>query len=165
MIIKYTNFSDGIHQIIFDEPVEKVGLEELFFGNVQVDCRMDKSQHQIVLNCEAVVNSKMVCDRCNSEFNTKLYANFQLSYIFSKNPVVSEDYNVKYISADQDKIDISKDVYEYTELSIPMKKLCSDECKGLCSVCGINMNQGKCDCHLEKTNDIWEPLKKLKSNN
>lgn len=165
MIIKYTNFSDGIHQIIFDEPVEKVGLEELFFGNVQVDCRMDKSQHQIVLNCEAVVNYKMVCDRCNSEFNTKLHANFQLSYIFSKNPVVSEDYNVKYISADQDKIDISKDVYEYTELSIPMKKLCSDDCKGLCSVCGINMNQGKCDCHLEKTNDIWEPLKKLKSNN
>ncbi|MBS3946421.1 MAG: DUF177 domain-containing protein, partial [Melioribacter sp.] len=101
----------------------------------------------------------------NSEFNTKLHANFQLSYIFSKNPVVSEDYNVKYISADQDKIDISKDVYEYTELSIPMKKLCSDDCKGLCSVCGINMNQGKCDCHLEKTNDIWEPLKKLKSNN
>ncbi|MBS3946005.1 MAG: hypothetical protein KGZ42_10930, partial [Melioribacter sp.] len=70
MMIKYTNFSDGIHQIIFDEPVEKVGLEELFFGNVQVNCRMDKSQHQIVLNCEAVVNSKMVCDRCNSEFNT-----------------------------------------------------------------------------------------------
>lgn len=165
MIIKYTNFSDGIHQIIFDEPVEKVGLEDLFFGNVHIDCKMDKSQHQIILKCEAVVNSKMVCDRCNYEFNTQLNSNFQLSYIFSKNPVVSEDYNVKYLTTDQDKIDISKDIYEYTELSIPMKKLCSDDCKGLCPVCGINLNQGSCNCHLEKINDIWEPLKKLKSNN
>ncbi|MEW6508113.1 MAG: DUF177 domain-containing protein [Bacteroidota bacterium] len=165
MIIKYTNFSNGIHQIIFDEPVEKVGLEELFFGNVYVDCKMDKSNHQIVLNCDAVVKSKMICDRCNSECITELNSNFQMSYIFSKGPKVSEDYNVKYLSADQDKIDISKDVCEYTELSIPMKKLCREDCKGLCPVCGINLNTDKCDCRIVKSNDIWEPLKKLKSNN
>lgn len=165
MIIKYTNFSDGIHQIIFDEPVEKVGLDKLFVGNVHVDCRMDKSQHQIVLNCETQANSNMICDRCGSDFMATLNSKFQMSYIFSKVQEVSEDYNVKFLSPDQDKIDISKDVYEYAELSIPMKILCSDDCKGLCPVCGINLNQGSCNCHLEKNNDIWEPLKKLKSKN
>lgn len=165
MIIKYTNFSDGIHQVIFDEQVEKVGLEELFTGNVHVNCRMDKSQHQIVLNCDIDVNSKMVCDRCGSDFIAELNSKFQMSYIFSKVPEVSEDYNVKFLSPDQDKIDISKDVYEYAELSIPMKILCSDDCKGLCPICGINLNRESCNCQLEKNNDIWEPLKKLKSKN
>ncbi|MDQ7816013.1 MAG: DUF177 domain-containing protein [Melioribacteraceae bacterium] len=165
MIIKYTNFSDGIHLINFEEPVEKLGLENLFFGNVIVDCRMDKSQHQIVLNCEATVNFKMICDRCNSESDTKLKSNFLLSYLFSKGPQESDDYNVKFLTADEDKINISKDVYEYTELTIPMKKLCREDCKGLCPVCGKNLNQITCDCHIEKHSDIWEPLKKLKSNN
>ncbi|HOI30008.1 MAG TPA: DUF177 domain-containing protein [Melioribacteraceae bacterium] len=165
MIIKYTNFSDGIHKLEFDEPVEKVGLENLFFGNVLVDCRMDKSQHQIVLNCEATVNSRFLCDRCNSEYESKINTVFQLSYIFSKSIQQSDDFNVKYLSPEQDKIDISKDVYEYTEIAIPMKKLCSEECKGLCPVCGKNLNLKKCNCHIEINNDIWEPLKKLKSNN
>jgi uncharacterized protein len=165
MIIKYTNFSDGIHLINFEEPVEKLGLENLFFGNVNVECRMDKSHHQIVLNCDAIVNFKMVCDRCNTESDTKLKSSFQLSYIFSKAPHETDDYNVKFLSADEDKIDISKDVYEYTELAIPMKMLCSEDCKGLCPVCGKNLNQINCDCHVEKNLDIWEPLKKLKSNN
>lgn len=46
-----------------------------------------------------------------------------------------------------------------------MEKLCKEDCKGLCSVCGINLNEKQCDCRIEKNNDIWEPLKKLKFNN
>lgn len=165
MIIKYTNFSDGIHQIIFEEPVEKVGLDNLFTGTVYVNCRMDKSPHQIVLNCDTKVNSNLVCDRCGTEFVATLNSNFQMSYIFSKGPKVSEEYNVKYLTSEQDKIDISEDVYEYAELSVPMKILCSEDCKGLCPICGKNLNIEKCNCHLEKNTDIWEPLKKLKSKN
>lgn len=165
MIIKYTNFSDGIHLINFEEPVEKLGLENLFFGNVIVECRMDKSPHQIVLNCEAIVNYKLLCDRCNSESDTKLKSTFLLSYLFTKGLEESDDYNLKYLSPEEDKINISKDVFEYTELAIPMKNLCSEDCRGLCPVCGQNLNQISCDCHIEKNLDIWEPLKKMKSNN
>ncbi|MCX6168019.1 MAG: hypothetical protein NTX65_01665 [Ignavibacteriales bacterium] len=56
MIIKYTTFSDGIHNFQLSAPVKKLGLEELFFGNVEVDCKMDKSHHQIVLDCDLLVH-------------------------------------------------------------------------------------------------------------
>lgn len=164
MIIKYTNFSDGIHNFQLTEPVKKLGMEELFFGNVDVDCKMDKSPHQIVLDCDLTVRSKMICDRCTSEFETNLTSHFQISYLFSHEKIESDDFNVKYLSTEQEKIDLREDVREYAELSIPLKRLCREDCKGLCLHCGINLNEKICDCKNEIINDVWEPLKKLKGN-
>lgn len=165
MIIKYTNFSDGIHQIKFDEPVKNIGLDESFYGNVIVNCRMDKSAHQIIIDFDVDASARLTCDRCNSEYETSLHNHFQLSYLFSKENSRLEEYNVFYLSPDEDKIDITKDVFDYVELAIPLKKLCKDECKGLCPHCGQNLNEGSCNCDVKVDNDIWEPLKKLKFNN
>lgn len=162
MIIKYTNFSDGIHEIRFDEPAENIGLDDSFFGNVVVNCRMDKSVHQIVIDFDVDAKTHLICDRCNSEYDAELTNHFQLSYLFVKDAIRLEEFNVKYLSPDEDKIDITEDVYEYVELAIPMKKLCKEDCKGLCPKCGTNLNEHECNCHLEINNDIWEPLKKLK---
>ena len=160
MIIKYTNFSDGVHQFKLSETAEKLGLENLFFGNINVDCKMDKSPHQIVLSCETSAKSNLVCDRCNQEYEAELKSSFVLSFLFTRSEN-TEDFNVRYLTPEQDKIDLSKDVFEYAELSIPMKNLCREECKGLCPKCGTNLNLKQCNCKIEIENDIWAPLKKL----
>jgi len=162
MIIKYTNFSDGIHSFQLSEPVKNFGLEELFFGNVVLDCKMDKATHQIVLDCDLILKSKMICDRCAKEFENSLRTHFQITYLFSKEVNESDDFNVKFLSPEQDKINLTNDVYEYAELSIPLKKLCREDCKGLCPHCGKNLNEEQCDCKSEIVPDVWEPLKKLK---
>ena len=162
MIIKYTNFSDGIHQFELTETAKKLKLEEPFFGNVQINCKMDKSPHQIVLDCDLLLHAKMICDRCAQEFESDLRSHFQISYLFSKESQKNDDYNFKFLSMVQDKIDIADDVFEYAELSVPMKRLCRADCKGLCTNCGTNLNEKKCSCKPEIVHDVWEPLKKLK---
>jgi uncharacterized protein len=162
MIIKYTNFSDGIHSFELSEPVKNLGLDELFFGNVVLNCKMDKSPHQIVLNCDVELKSRMICDRCTKEFETNLTNHFQITYLFSKELQESEDFNVKYISPEEDKLNLKDDIYEYSELCIPLKRLCRENCKGLCPHCGINLNEEQCNCKNEIVSDVWEPLKKLK---
>ncbi len=164
MIIKYTNFSDGIHSFHLSEPVKNLGFEEIFSGNVEVDVKMDKSAHQIVLDCDLSVKCNLVCDRCATEFQTNLTNHFQISYLFSRENIESDDFNVKFISPDQEKINLKEDVHEYLELSLPLKNVCKEECKGLCPHCGKNLNEFQCDCKDEKINDVWEPLKKLKGN-
>ncbi|MEA2102433.1 MAG: DUF177 domain-containing protein [Thermodesulfobacteriota bacterium] len=42
-------------------------------------------------------------------------------------------------------------------LSLPLRYICSPDCKGLCSVCGANLNKGPCGCKKE----IDPRLKKL----
>lgn len=50
-------------------------------------------------------------------------------------------------------------IIEQVILSLPMKILCKDDCKGLCSKCGIDLNNSNCDCVHE---DIDPRLEKLK---
>jgi uncharacterized protein len=46
-------------------------------------------------------------------------------------------------------------------LALPMQRVCSEECKGICPVCGKNRNQSACDCSTVKTDDRWGALRKL----
>ena len=43
-------------------------------------------------------------------------------------------------------LDVDKLLYNEILVGWPMKVLCSDDCKGICSVCGQNLNEGACDC-------------------
>ena len=58
MIIKYTNYADGIHYVELSKSAAKLGLEEPFNGKVLLNCKMDKSHSQIVLDCDVMVNGK-----------------------------------------------------------------------------------------------------------
>jgi len=44
------------------------------------------------------------------------------------------------------KFNLEEFLYSETIVSLPMKHLCSEDCKGICSKCGKNLNEGKCDC-------------------
>ena len=49
-------------------------------------------------------------------------------------------------------------------LELPMRFLCSEDCKGLCPGCGSNLNNGPCDCVKTEGDQRWAPLKKLLNN-
>lgn len=44
------------------------------------------------------------------------------------------------------KLDLDDLVYSEAVVSLPMKHLCNEDCKGICCKCGKNLNDGKCDC-------------------
>ena len=45
------------------------------------------------------------------------------------------------------------------QLGIPMKVLCKEDCKGLCPICGQDLNEGQCDCETDSGDPRWEALK------
>jgi uncharacterized protein len=43
-----------------------------------------------------------------------------------------------------------------------IKKICNQDCKGICQYCGKNQNKGSCNCDSKETTDNrWENLKEL----
>ena len=163
IVIKYTNYSDGIHNIDFTEDAAKLGLHEPFVGNVLLNCRMDKAIHQIILDCDLEVKAALTCDRCAGEFENLIKTKFELVYLFNEPEEDNDDSNVKFLSHEDDKLVLDGDVVEYANLSLPMKVLCREDCKGLCYKCGKNLNEGPCNCSHDTPNDVWEPLLKLKN--
>ena len=64
-------------------------------------------------------------------------------------------------------LDVDKMLYLEIMLNIPGKVLCREDCKGICTVCGCNLNDGECGCdrfvpdpRMSAINDIFEKFNK-----
>jgi len=163
MIIKISNLCDGEHNFSYNEPVKKIGLGEPFFDNFLLNLDLQKSNSQIVLDSELVLKAKFNCDKCSELFETEIKTNYQIIYLFGTEPEETESVNVKYLAYDAEKIDISQDLLDYAMISVPMRKLCNEECKGLCYKCGANLNISKCECKNDEVDARWLPLMELKN--
>ncbi len=113
------------------------------------------------------------CVRCLKEYDDALWI-----------PVVGEylgDAELKARPAGRDSSEQSgddmDDVYAYTGetielgemlrehviLSTPMQPLCQEECRGLCPVCGQDLNVRRCDCREEQIQSPFAVLKQLRA--
>ena len=72
----------------------------------------------------------------------------------------NEPFEFYHTLKQEEVLDITDQVRESMILSYPVKFLCSEECKGLCSHCGQNLNEGVCGCREEmpQTSSAFEKL-------
>ncbi|MGA9306578.1 MAG: DUF177 domain-containing protein [Candidatus Sulfotelmatobacter sp.] len=54
-------------------------------------------------------------------------------------------------------------VREQVLLAAPLKVTCREDCKGLCPLCGTNLNQGQCSCAVAQEEPRWAALKEIRS--
>lgn len=96
---------------------------------------------------------KLSCARCLTSFTRHFISEF--NYEFKKaNEYETSDINKNEEDKDyliiNNLIDFEPPFHDLILLSTPMKPLCSEDCKGLCPICGINMNIEKCE-HVGQT--------------
>ncbi|KEH97944.1 YceD family protein [Clostridium massiliodielmoense] len=99
-------------------------------------------------------NLSLTCSRCLEKFNYPL--EIEVNEEFSKQ---GNDKDNDIIIINSDRVDFEPIIETNIILSLPMKRLCSEDCKGLCLDCGTNLNHSKCDC---KENDIDPRLAQLR---
>ena len=74
---------------------------------------------------------------------------------------LDEDKLDEYAIIEDGFLDIDAQLREQLEMEFPMRFLCKEDCKGLCSKCGKNLNEGECDCDHTDFDPRMEPLRKL----
>ena len=165
--IKVSGLANGSYDFVFEGQVNEIDIDEPYKGSYKTDVALSKFDNQIILDAVTDIAARLICDRCNSEFDTVLKSNYRMIYLLGHLDDSNEnDRNeIVFLHPDTDRIDLSKDIRDYALLAIPMKKLCSEDCKGLCPRCGKNLNEGPCDCKEETMDPRWEPLQKLKIKN
>ncbi len=97
---------------------------------------------------EAKTNLELAvpCDRCLEdvkvpmEIDTAKEINFALTEEQRAEDLDETSYVTGY------DLDVDKLIYEEVLIGFPMKVLCSEDCEGICKVCGTNLNQGECGC-------------------
>lgn len=67
-----------------------------------------------------------------------------------------EDLGV--LAVTEERFDTDPILIEQLQLNIPMKPLCRPDCRGLCSVCGVDHNQQECSCSEQEIDPRWQAL-------
>ena len=104
------------------------------------------------------------CGRCLDAYAVPVRESFQLVYepasAASRKPetaISDRDADVGYY--EPDGIELSDVVREQVYLALPMQRLCREECKGICPVCGGNRNQEPCSCSAPRIEERWSALR------
>lgn len=90
---------------------------------------------------------KETCTRCLNPFD--FHINIEFDELFSKD---EDDEGLMYPIKDEE-IYLKDMVIDNLILNIPLKLVCKEDCLGLCSICGKNLNVDQCHCN----DDIIDP--------
>ena len=106
------------------------------------------------------------CDRCLEPARFPLEADFDLCYL----PVetIARDEEVGIDEAESEVgfyenggVELEDVLREQILLALPMQRICSETCKGICPACGQNRNQAACNCKTEDAGGRWAALRNL----
>jgi len=132
-------------------------------------CRVEKAEGQTVHvqgHLSAAVS--LECGRCLERFSLPLEQDLDLFFLRHEEDrqlpedeveLSERDMVVAYYQNDQ--VDLGEIVREHVFLTIPMRRLCREDCQGICPTCGANRNTTQCSCSDDSIDPRLMPLKQL----
>jgi DUF177 domain-containing protein len=124
------------------------------------------SEGEVRIQGKYTVELTAECDRCLGSVRFPLDGGFDLFYRPVSVIAHEEEVEIRegeagigfYQNGGMELEDILR---EQVLLALPMQRVCSEACRGICPVCGVNRNEKSCDCRIESSDDRWGALRKL----
>jgi len=142
---------------------ERVSLADDVTANVSV--RRKAAQIEVEGTVQTI--ARVECDRCIKPVNLPVNSEFSLEYLskgaYEASQVAELTEQEMDVSVfEGDTIDLDEIVREQILLFVPARTLCIENCKGICSSCGADLNAGECGCVTTEVDPRWAALKNLK---
>lgn len=97
---------------------------------------------------ETVINTVRPCGRCLTDVDCEYTISINCRVNVSKKELyiddTSETDEISYI--EDCTLDVGGLILDELFTRLPMNVLCKEDCKGICKVCGTNLNKSSCDC-------------------
>ena len=148
--------------IVADVSIDSIsfnGQEFEFASPIKVDGTLRNSDGNLSLEAHAVAQFSTLCARCLEPIE-RLFE-FDISEEFTSAPI---DEDSEFLPIVSNTIDLGVAVEDNFCTALPIRFLCSEDCTGLCHICGINLNDGACDCDTEEIDPRLAKLKDFLKN-
>jgi uncharacterized protein len=131
-------------------PLRVAGVAEL----------LDDSGGEVRIQRKYSVEMTALCDRCLGRALFPLQAQFDLYYrpasqLAGEVEVEIDEGEAEIGFYEGKGLELMDILREQVMLALPMQRVCSEDCKGICPVCGRNRNETTCDCKVQNTDDRW----------
>ena len=119
--------------------------EDLAVSELSGVARISRTPQGLLVHGVFDVSVEATCVRCLSDFKQPLHAEFDELYAFHLHQATESGLLVP----EDGKIDIASVLRDYLLVEVPISPLCQPDCKGLCPVCGADLNQETCEHQLD----------------
>ncbi len=125
---------------------------------------INKINDDIFVKTNIKTQSDLICDRCIEQFLLDIDETIDLLLTTDPQLLREENEDIYLIPEGELDINITESIRQTLLVTLPVKKLCKENCSGLCQFCGTNLNENDCNCKDEHIDPRWEALKKIKFN-
>ncbi len=137
-----------------------------------IDVRIQATRvgEAVLIKGTAEARVRLLCSRCLEPFDWYLETDFSVAGspdIPSKVESDTEDdieltvEDMDVIAYSGDSIDLRDEIAQQVIMALPIKPLCLDACRGLCSRCGVDLNKTSCQCASQEDSNPFSVLKAL----
>ena len=146
-------------QVNYKLDIADIDIDGVFPFRTPIDVTATaKNRASLVsLTIRACFSYSCSCDRCSTDFTREMDMLFEHKLA----QTLVDDGNDDYIETPDFKLELDDIVISDILLSLPQKNLCKDDCKGLCQICGKNLNEGDCSCEKREIDPRLEMLKQF----
>ena len=136
-------------------------------GPIRVHLNLSKSGRMIHVKSRLETGVELICARCLEPFSLGLNSEFGVVLKPRPDfpPAEERELNREDLESDfyeGEEIDLTSFVQDQVLLTLPPKAVCREECRGLCSYCGKNLNREVCQCPTALLDPRFQALKNLK---
>lgn len=145
-----------------DPLFEEAGLRFVAPPHARIEATIAGSG-EVVVRGRVQGSLVQVCRRCLGELNSSF--DTELTLVFVPVDELGEDPegDVYPLEASALELDLHGPIREEMVLTVPSYVFCKEDCRGLCSRCGTNLNEKNCQCSREDADPRWDVLRTLGS--
>ena len=127
------------------------GDELKFIKPISFSGELKKSEDFVEVNGKINLEYIVNCHLCGKEFSREDV--IDVFEIYRREPTEDE-----YLLAG-DEIELDEMIMDNLRLNLPVRYVCNEECKGVCTKCGKNLNDGECECKPDEKASPFDILK------
>jgi uncharacterized protein len=168
MKIDLRSLKDEVNYLELEESPSPAGGLKLEAEGVEFSCpvklnlRLLKSGKNYIGKGEIETEICLECSRCLRKFTQNLKSEIRFLIQEEKDQLILEAEDRENQILPGSIFGLDDLVRESLILSLPFKPLCTENCKGLCPVCGADLNLSTCECKKDLIDPRWDKLKELK---
>ena len=140
-----------------------VTLADDLSADVDLDINVILAAGDVLISGSATTSLPLDCSRCLKEFRSKLDLRLDLIYSSDADDLVEvHEVNPDEVDTgtfDGSELNLGEILAEQIMLSVPMKPLCIEQCKGICPKCGADLNETECGCETGSVDSRFQVLK------
>ncbi|MBR1758901.1 MAG: DUF177 domain-containing protein [Lachnospiraceae bacterium] len=168
-IMQIPNASEQMEIPVEAEKIHVAGMDHKVMEKEPVKLTITNlGNRKVRLTGTGLIKLAIPCSRCLDDVTVAFPMEFDEEVDFQKTEAERMEDLDEQVYIDGTNLDVERLIYDEILLDFPLQTLCREDCKGICKVCGVNLNRETCSCdqtvmdpRMAAFQDIFDQFKEV----